>query len=1099
MMGGGIPYPPIIVTSSLPDAAQNQPYSTVLSAINGFPPYSWSLVAGPPGLAVSTGGTISWTPTTSGPFTVTVSVRDNVGGTSTSPSIFTLTVDPSSAAFDFYISPTAPDSNNLVDGIHGVAPDANAWSINALNNTNCRNAYSGKRVGLMDGIYAVYNTCLLFPGDVVFNVRGSSNPASPTVISAVNSRKAVIDAHQIPGEVGTGYCQFGGMIIGQWVSSTHAPLATNQIGNTQIIGLVVTGAGTQPSPGGGAAPANGTANSIAMMGNYNVVTAGNGAPGIVVQDCEVYDCLGWVTTNSPLIRLWAALNGVVRNCLVHDNYRLLADASIQMGDGVQTFTSYGNTYENNTFYNCEAPIYEKYAQGVSWNGNSTIRYNYIEANGVVGFEAGYQGDCIYDCQGGNLGFVQNVYNNILVTKQVNASFWAGIDDRNTTGAPTPLGVWQSCNFYNNTCYGMGSSSRGVQYPQIGNLVSPAATMSQYNNLFIFSVAAQNGWVQNTSQNATISNLYGTWDFNYYGYTNTIATPFASYDPLSSTTDIRPLRAFYNPTQWRGLGLDINSTIGGAVSGIFQNPGQPQNPVGYQLTNGSPAHNFGHVGGIPAGAACDAGAWGGASPPTQIGASFLSTKLSPAADPFPRTVWQVIAPLGNGGYQDPVFIANAAKFNMVCCGPYMGMEQLMGTTFASIFASIKSQSTLPTPTRCFHYTMSSEQSLVGAGGNSSTYTVWSSTVNSANWWTRTNYPGAGPIVTFDTNSGLLAINSQNNVTFSGQTIYQAFWNHYDGVFRQGNAVAQGYAANLAFAPNIYIDGYQMDNCFAQPRKTADWAMNGTSMNPNFSVSDGAPLADGYIQQGQAQQVAALRALNPAALVWGNCDYFVRSTSPGNFSYNVALDPSQNGLWDVVYCQSAVGGSNAIEGQGGTTTAQMMANLTAAEAQVRANGTLVFEQAGASHGVGFSNSSQASWTTADWQAARFGIACACLRNYHYSLNNQVNAPNLPYFMDEYTQRGVTGWLGQSYTADAPQTGSRVQGVWYRNFPKTGFFPGGVVFMNPAGNGVQTINLAGIGLSGLSAIAHSSYGDATVNTGAAVTSITLQDRDGRFLIYS
>ena len=68
-----------------------------------------------------------------------------------------------------------------------------------------------------------------------------------------------------------------------------------------------------------------------------------------------------------------------------------------------------------------------------------------------------------------------------------------------------------------------------------------------------------------------------------------------------------------------------------------------------------------------------------------------------------------------------------------------------------------------------------------------------------------------------------------------------------------------------------------------------------------------------------------------------------------------------------------------------------------------------------------------------------------------------------------------------------------MWYR------VFCGGVVFMNPKGNGSQTINLSvDLGLSNLKAIANIGFGDATINTGLAVSSITLADRDGRFLIF-
>jgi hypothetical protein len=71
--------PPLtITTTSLPDATQSVPYSVTLAANSGAPPYKWSLSSGtlPPGLALSTGGVLSGTPTTRGTSSFTVGVTD---------------------------------------------------------------------------------------------------------------------------------------------------------------------------------------------------------------------------------------------------------------------------------------------------------------------------------------------------------------------------------------------------------------------------------------------------------------------------------------------------------------------------------------------------------------------------------------------------------------------------------------------------------------------------------------------------------------------------------------------------------------------------------------------------------------------------------------------------------------------------------------------------------------------------------------------------------------------------------------------------------------------------------------------------------------
>jgi sugar lactone lactonase YvrE len=81
-----------ITTTSLVPGATGLPYSQTLAVTGGTAPYSWSLTSGtlPGGLTLSTGGTITGTPTSAG--TVTISVRVTDASSLTASQTYTLTV-----------------------------------------------------------------------------------------------------------------------------------------------------------------------------------------------------------------------------------------------------------------------------------------------------------------------------------------------------------------------------------------------------------------------------------------------------------------------------------------------------------------------------------------------------------------------------------------------------------------------------------------------------------------------------------------------------------------------------------------------------------------------------------------------------------------------------------------------------------------------------------------------------------------------------------------------------------------------------------------------------------------------------------------------
>jgi hypothetical protein len=87
---------PLAITSPLPPATIGLPYSQTLTASGGTPPYVWSMVSGAPpnGIALSSAGTLSGTPTQSGTVTFTVMVTDSTAtGAQAATDSFDLTVE----------------------------------------------------------------------------------------------------------------------------------------------------------------------------------------------------------------------------------------------------------------------------------------------------------------------------------------------------------------------------------------------------------------------------------------------------------------------------------------------------------------------------------------------------------------------------------------------------------------------------------------------------------------------------------------------------------------------------------------------------------------------------------------------------------------------------------------------------------------------------------------------------------------------------------------------------------------------------------------------------------------------------------------------
>jgi hypothetical protein len=121
------PPPLAITTTSLPNAQLNSGYSQPISASGGVPPYTWTVTVGtlPAGLTLTTGGSITGTPTAAGTSNFTVQVKDSATAPATVTKALSLTV----AVPPVVISPsTLPEGTVGVEYGHGIFASGGASS-----------------------------------------------------------------------------------------------------------------------------------------------------------------------------------------------------------------------------------------------------------------------------------------------------------------------------------------------------------------------------------------------------------------------------------------------------------------------------------------------------------------------------------------------------------------------------------------------------------------------------------------------------------------------------------------------------------------------------------------------------------------------------------------------------------------------------------------------------------------------------------------------------------------------------------------------------------------------------------------------------------
>jgi hypothetical protein len=419
---------------------------------------------------------------------------------------------------------------------------------------------------------------------------------------------------------------------------------------------------------------------------------------------------------------------------------------------------------------------------------------------------------------------------------------------------------------------------------------------------------------------------------------------------------------------------------------------------------------------------------------------------------------------------------AGKFHVNIVSDYIGFEQNMHETMSNVFKSVKvhgaENGIAP---KCLIYTLDDDLPLMrgaSAANNDTFLKLWDA-VDEHNWWLRAAWPD-GSFVPNPASSSLAQVNDGADTTkdSSDRTAMQYFSWYWNQIYILGNATSVG--ESMPIAANPYCDGFFRASQFWTPRVSGDWLENGTTQMAGPAGGTGNPALNPVLQKGHAQAIVAERSYNPSLINAGDCDWYVTPDS--------TFDPSCDGLYDGEAFTDAIGRTYSVEEFAGFN--QLMTNMARAERVVSLGGFYLMTQSNAS-GTNAWPQTLASWNASHYQGMRYGLCTALQRGYYYDAES--GTPATLWYFDEYNggSVGKVGYLGPP--VDPPQSKSWQNGVWRRRYQN------GTAYVNPKGNGAQTVNL------GVAEFHIRGFQQPIVNTGASAKSITLQDRDGIVMLKS
>jgi hypothetical protein len=519
------------------------------------------------------------------------------------PKWMTANAQTTSTTFDFYVSPTGSDSNPGTVAAPWAITSLMNRSINANNQANF-NKTSGKRIGFLPG---TYNVSTQMQGDSftgAFQIDGGTS-GSPTYYGSCNSSgqyslgTATITALTSGGLPGGGLSYpANGPILG---GLTNTPRTG---GYVTIDGLRFTAFTYKAIRLGGVSSSDGPA----ITGDVHI------------QNCEFFGQFqqsGATTDNFACIWLDGTATGGTGNYIITNNYFHNNIGVVSTGEqhlcSIFLFNCANVQIIYNTGVNCGTLAWGKDHA----NQGTTVAYNYIDTTALSNGPQLYGFSDFTGSFSGTTGLTltSTFHHNIVVTNG-----W-GFGLRGAAANE----AWETpVNIYNNTIVMSGSP-----YPAIwaNSRLGDTGHISIYNNI-ITGAADGSGYKHITIGAQALSRI----DYNGESSSTMSWRLIALGDGNATVASFTTALAFAAGVVSNGgvSGFEAHSVSNNSPQFTGINTGQLSTQ--YQLQAGSPFKGVGSTTGAVGGSACDMGAWGGGSPPTQIGCNF-SAPAAPTAVPM----------------------------------------------------------------------------------------------------------------------------------------------------------------------------------------------------------------------------------------------------------------------------------------------------------------------------------------------------------------------------------------------------------------------------------------------------------------------------------